>query len=681
VKIGDTIDRFTILKKLGHGGMGGVFIGFDHNSDELVAIKILFQEYTDDEVYVRRFQREIAILKTLVHPNIVKLIDSGVDKELHYMALEYVRGKTLSDLIQTRKKVPLEIALKIVKDVARALAYAHSNGIVHRDIKPANLMVIENGWTAKILDFGVAYMEDQLLQTSTGRFVGTPSYAAPEQVQGKPADEKADLYSMGLVCYEMLTGRKAILGTNQASILQQQLGDAYVPPSQADPSLPPDLNNVVLKLLRCDPVQRYAKSDQFLYDLELFESRYKSMAFHSRSVYDFPEFIKEFQEANAAFEAKDFDNALRLCEDLARKAPRAAEVFFLLGKIHVERGFVYNGIREYIKATAFDPDNTYYHLSLGLAYQAIGMQAQAKAEYETALHLDPNSRVVRQRLEELERVQGQLTVVTEGGTKRTVDAATGQTTEDVVAAEKAAREAKLRQEREPVIAQLRELRLPIQSRGAIAGRTAAWWGWGYHDLGLTRKVVVATSVQIAAIAAAAYLLTHPALVRGLSATGWAGSVVKFLETPQNMANVLLGLYSIGVLFFVYGALRDSRLAGLQGFVIQEKTERNWISINVGVDRGVSPNQVYHVYKEAQKGSGAGTLIGRMLVKEIGPDSCTGPYYPDVREPPSMGDLAICQETLREHLVDPEAPMPGRFPPIQVPGQSGELSASVTEMRS
>jgi tetratricopeptide (TPR) repeat protein len=669
VKTGDTVDRFTILKKLGHGGMGGVFIGFDPQTDELVAVKILFQEYADDEIYVRRFQREIAILKSLLHPNVVKLVDAGVDKDTHYMALEFVRGKPLSDLIQARKKVPLDVALKLVKDVARALAYAHSNGVVHRDIKPANIMVIERDWIAKILDFGVAFVEDQLLQTSTGRFVGTLSYAAPEQVQGKSADERADLYSMGLVCYEMLTGRKAILGTNQASILQQQLGDAYVPPSQADPTLPPDLNNVILKLLRCDPNQRYQKADQFLYDLELFESRYKSMAFHSRSVYDFPEFVKEFQEANAAFEAKDFDSSLRICQDLARKAPRAAEVFFLLGKIQVDRGFVYNGIREYIKATAFDPDNTYYHLSLGLAYQQIGMLAQAKAEYETALHLDPNSRVVRQRLQELER-GGPVQASSKPGLPQSqsgpVAIQNPNSPDSVIetpAEQKEKALEKLRREREPILARLKELRPLAKNPMGAAGKSALWWGWGFQEAGAQKKMLVATAIQLAAVGVAGYLLTHPQFFKTLLGPQIQPGPFDFLRKPENVANLVYMLYALATAYFVNDARHDTYLSGLQGYVVGEKTDRHWITVNLGSDRGIKTNQVLHVFKEQQRGSGKGSLVGRMLVKEYNEDTCTGPYFPDTREAPALGDVAVAQEALRAKLVDPEEPLPGRFPPL------------------
>ncbi|MBI4858787.1 MAG: protein kinase [Candidatus Riflebacteria bacterium] len=659
MKTGETIDRFVILKKLGHGGMGGVFIGFDQQSDELVAVKILFQEYADDEVYVRRFDREIAILKSLVHPNVVKLVDSGVDRELHFMALEYVRGRTLSDLVASRRRLPLEIGLKIVKDVARALAYAHSNGVVHRDIKPANIMVVEPAWQAKILDFGVAYVEDQLLQTSMGRFVGTLSYASPEQVQGKPADERADLYSMGLVCYEMLTGKKAIIGTNQAGILQQQLSDAFVPPSQIEPSLPSELNNIVLKLLRSDPQSRYQKADQFLYDLELFESRYKSMSFHSRSVYDFPEFVKEFQEANASFEAKDYDAALRITQDLAKKAPRAAEVFFLLGKVQTERGFVYNAIQEYIKATAFDPENTYYHLSLGIAYQAIGMRPQAKTELETALRLDPNSRIVRQRLEEL----GQLMQSTE---PPPVTESGGPTPAPFLAKAEADKEASDRREqrrRAPIIARLKELRPPPKSRGETALRSVAWWGAGFSFIGARRKVMLPTIVQVAVVGLGLYLITHPQLIRS-----WAESattlvtLAEFLKKQPNLVTAFLAVYALGTVYFINDAVTDAYLMGLQGHVIQEKSERQWVTLNFGKDRGARILQIFHVFKEDPPGSGRGRLVGRLLVKEVLDDTCSGPYYPDTRDPIAMGDVAIAQQALRSKLIEPEEPSVGRFPP-------------------
>jgi len=657
VKTGENVDRFTILKKLGHGGMGGVFIGFDHQSNELVAVKILFQEYADDQVYVKRFEREIGILKALVHPNIVKLIDSGIDKELHYMALEFVRGKTLGDLIQARKKLPLEIAIKVTKDLARALAYAHANGIVHRDVKPANIMVIETSWTVKILDFGVAYMDDQRLQTSLGRFVGTLSYAAPEQVRGLPADERADLYAMGLVVYEMLTGRKALLGSNQSAILQQQLSDAYTPPSQLEPTVPSELGNLILKLLRAEPQHRYQKADQFLYDLELFESRYKSQAFHARSVYDYPEFVKDFQEANAAFEGKDYETSFRLTQDLARKAPRAAEVFFLLGKIQSERGFTYNAIQEYVKATAFDPDNTYYHLSLGVAYQAIGMRDQARTELETALRLDSNSRIVRQKLDELDQVaappaQGQIPVE-EPARVSYLDQG-----ED----EKLAQVEKARKEREPIIAQLKNLRPAAKSRAETAWRSALWWGGGFSYLEARGKVIVPTVLQSLFVVGGLYLWSHSMLLQ--SAAGQSKSllaVAEFLKTPGHLAGMILSLYALATLYFVNESVSDAHLIGLQGFVIQERSERQWVTVNVGKDRGARVLQIFHIFRESDSRDGCGVLVGRILIKEVGEETCSGPYYPDTRDQPALGLVAVVQEAIRSKLVDLSKPLPGRFP--------------------
>ncbi|MBI4861653.1 MAG: protein kinase, partial [Candidatus Riflebacteria bacterium] len=395
------LDRFGILKKIGQGGMAAVHIGFDQQSEELVAVKVLFKDFARDEMVLRRFQREIAVLKALDHPNIVKFIDSGVDQGINYLVLEYVRGKALSEVIKTRKRIDVPSALTLIKDVARALAHAHACSVVHRDVKPANIMVTENPLAAKILDFGVAQADDQLLKSAVGQMIGTVSYAAPEQFLGKRVDARADLYSMGLVCYEMLTGRNPFRNMDPFLVVQQQLADDYTPPSQIEPLVPPQLDPLILKLLCSDRDRRYAKADLFLFELEEFEGQYKLMRLESATIYDFPEFVKQFREANDALQGKDFDRAFQLGQELIAQVPRAAEVCYLLGRIHVERGFLYNGIREYIKATALDPSNAFYHVCLGQAYQAINMEPQARTEFEAALKLDPNSRMARQGLADL----------------------------------------------------------------------------------------------------------------------------------------------------------------------------------------------------------------------------------------------------------------------------------------
>ena len=481
---------------------------------------------------------------------------------------------------------------------------------------------------------------------------------------GKQVDERADVYSLGLVVYEMLTGRKALIGSNQAAILQQQLNDAYVPPNQVEQSIPPELNNLVLKLMRSDLQLRYQKADQFLYDLELFESRYKSMAFHSRSVYDFPEFVKEFQEANATFEHKDYDEAHRLASDLARKAPRAAEVFFLLGKIQVERGFVYNAIQEYVKATAFDPDNTYYHMSLGIAYQAIGMREQARAEFEAALKLDPNSRIVRQRLEEADQPAA-ASGPAEGPAVE--ERANRPKFLDPDESEKAAKAEEEKKAREPLVVTLRQRRPPARGRIETALRTVAWWGWGFAHIEARSKVWMPTALQAVFVVVGLFLLWKPgALVSLAGSSKSLLAAAEFLMQPGHMFYLILSLYVVATAYFINEASHDAYAMGLVGFIIQERSERQWVTINLGRDRGARVLQIFYIFKEQPAGSGQGTLVGKVLTKEVGDDSCTGPYYPDTRDAPAFGMLAVAQETIRGQLVDPTEPLVGRFPELDVP---------------
>jgi serine/threonine protein kinase len=660
---GDTIDRYGILKKLGLGGMGGVYVGFDRDSEELVALKILFEHLAADEVFVRRFQREISILRGLDHPNIVRLVDAGVVRDRHFMALEYVRGTPLSDIIASRRRLPIDVTLRVVKEVARALAHAHARGVVHRDIKPANIMVREANWSAKILDFGVARIDDRQVITSGGQMVGTLSYAAPEQVQGHPVDERADLYSLGLVCYEMLLGQNPFAGDNAAVVLGRQLAEAYVAPSHIDPALPGDLDRIVTRLLSSDPGLRYANADGLLADVERFEGRFRLLAFDSRSVYDFPDLVRQFHEATAAFEVRNIEKAHRLAQELIRQAPRAAEVHFLLGKLAIERGFAYNGIQDFSRAVRLDPENTYYHLNLGLSYRSIGMLDQARHALQTALALDPDSRLAAEGLRELESAAArELAPSAENGEA----SASGVPPAPDVHASAAAGPELAPEQLERVKDRLEMARPRVLGLAGMARRTVVWWGWGFLELGSRDKARWATSMQVASVVVVGVLLAVHHVARS-APVAYGGPDWSALRDPRQVLTMVLTVYGLGMAFFLKEALRDCWVAGLQGHVLDHRMERHWMSVNLGARHGVKNQHVFFIYKERPDSRGRGALIGQMLVKEVTESGCSGPYVPDLRDPPRLGDYAVAMEAVRSGLINPDEPVPGRFLDLEQEG--------------
>ena len=668
MKFGEHVDRFGVLKKLSQGGMATVYLGFDPNTNQLVALKILFRQCADEPVYVQRFQREVAILKQLAHRHVVGLIASGENDGVPYAALEFVRGTPLNELMEKGPMTP-EAALPIVSAVGRALSHAHSQRIVHRDIKPSNVIVGNSAEEVKVLDFGVARAEDDFVRTSAGQFLGTVCYAAPEQMEGLAVDHRADLYSLGVMLYEMLAGKLPFPDTDHASIIRQQKADLYLPPSQVNPNLPKELDAPVLKLLRADPRRRHESIDELLLELEQMQAKARDKAFHSRSVYDFPQFLKQFQQATAAFEKRDLVVSQGLAEELATKAPRAAEVFFLLGRIHNERGLIYNAIREFIKATAFDPENTFYHVTLGRAYESIGMMAEARGEYKAAVRYDPDSRLAQQRLEEVEKA---LSGMPDGGEEEPkLDSVVPGKPPLVAAAEGNEPSLPPPSDLQAVQDRYRQVlsdRRPIpQDTQQLAIGTCVWWARGFDNLNLPRRVKWATSLQIATLVICGLTMLLGQAVAQMPRI--EGFWILFADRRQLFA-LCVCLYGLGTLYFLTEVLRDVRLLALQGYVIDHERGRvQRVSLNIGRDRGVRGTEVFQIYKEEQRGSGRGRLVGQMFVTDVLDNMCTGTYVPVQREPPSAGDFAVSASTVRAQLVNPEEPLPVRFPRISALGLS------------
>jgi serine/threonine-protein kinase len=255
------IGRYEILGELGHGAMGVVFKGRDPIIDRLVAIKtIRFDRlYEDQEIQSlqERFFKEAQAAGKITHPNIVTIFDVGEEDGLSYIAMEYVEGESLSRYTSKDHLLPVEEVLTIITEIAEALDFAHQRGIVHRDIKPANIMRTLEG-QVKVMDFGIAKLPDSTL-TQTGSILGTPSYMSPEQINGQAIDGRSDLFAVGCVLYELLTGMKAFQGETFPALMNQITQGVPLPPSAQNLAVAPACDEIIGKALAKNPQERYQR--------------------------------------------------------------------------------------------------------------------------------------------------------------------------------------------------------------------------------------------------------------------------------------------------------------------------------------------------------------------------------------------------------------------------------------
>jgi eukaryotic-like serine/threonine-protein kinase len=257
--------RYRIMRKLGSGGMADVYLAEDEELGRRVAIKILNDKYAPDDQFVERFRREAKNAAGLSHPNIVSIYDRGEAEGTYYIAMEYLDGRSLKELVVARGPLPIPDAIAATRQVLAALRFAHRKGVVHRDIKPHNVMADADG-RLKVTDFGIARAGVSQM-TEAGSIIGTAQYLSPEQARGAPVDQRSDLYSMGVVLYEMLTGQVPFTGESPVEIAMKHLSDTPRPPSLLRPDIPPDLDMVVLRALAKNPEDRFQAAEEM--DAEL----------------------------------------------------------------------------------------------------------------------------------------------------------------------------------------------------------------------------------------------------------------------------------------------------------------------------------------------------------------------------------------------------------------------------
>jgi len=266
-----TLGRYKVLGVIGRGAMGVVYKAVDPAIDRVVAIKTINLSLNPEELaeYEARFQQEIKAAGRFSHPNIVTVYDVGRTDELAYMAMEFLNGRELKDLLAAGQRLEVATAMELLAQVADGLSFAHEHGIVHRDIKPSNIMVIElpNGVLAKITDFGIARMPGSAVKTMTGIVLGSPRYMSPEQVVGKPLDARSDIFSLGVVIYETLTGVAPFDGDNLTAIMHATANVQPEPPSARNPAVPRLLDLIVAKALAKTLDDRYATMRELALDL------------------------------------------------------------------------------------------------------------------------------------------------------------------------------------------------------------------------------------------------------------------------------------------------------------------------------------------------------------------------------------------------------------------------------
>jgi len=254
-------NKYEIIEEIGRGGMASVYKAIQKNLNRTVALKVIHQNLIHDKEFLERFHREAQVSASLNHPNLVTIFDEGQERGVHYMAMEYLDGQDLHRMIREKGRLEVEETIKIIPPIAEALDYAHTKGLIHRDIKSSNIIVTKEGRPV-LTDFGIAHAATGTKLTQTGTVIGTPEYMSPEQAEGKEVDGRSDLYSLGVVMYECLTGNLPFKGDNPMTTIYKILNDQLTPPTKVNSSIPGWLSSISTKILSRNIDERFQKGSE-----------------------------------------------------------------------------------------------------------------------------------------------------------------------------------------------------------------------------------------------------------------------------------------------------------------------------------------------------------------------------------------------------------------------------------
>ncbi|MBR6045292.1 MAG: Stk1 family PASTA domain-containing Ser/Thr kinase [Ruminococcus sp.] len=375
--IGRKLDgRYEIIELIGVGGMADVYKATDVMENRTVAVKILKAEYSENEEFVRRFRNESKAIAVLSHPNIVKIYDVGFTDEIQFIVMEYIDGITLKELLEQQGVLRWKDALKFVVQILKALQHAHDKGIVHRDIKPQNIMLFPDG-TIKVMDFGIARFSRIDGKTLSDKTIGSVHYISPEQAKGEMTDERSDIYSVGVMLYEMLTGRKPFDGENPVAIAVKHMQETPIPPREIMPSIPESLEEIVLHAMERSPARRYQSAAEMINDISSFKV-------NPSIVFGYKNTASVDDAASTKFFKPVADEYEEEAEEAEEEEKKRSYIIPILLAVTVAVVLIAAGVIAYTVIKEFNPDET--HSSNVLVQNFVGQNYQrVRQEYSDKL--------------------------------------------------------------------------------------------------------------------------------------------------------------------------------------------------------------------------------------------------------------------------------------------------------